>query len=82
MARMNSKRYKGRVTDLLEWSAPMKSKRKAASARNKKKATPEASTAEAAREENMKGAPKRTGKKAATAKQAKGKEDKQSTYSI
>ena len=72
-ARMNSKRYKGRVMDLLEWSAP--TKKKAASARNKK-AAPEASTAEAAREENMNGAPKRTGKKAATAKsskQAKGK---------
>ena len=63
--RMNSKHYKGRVTDLLEWSAPTKSKRKAVSVGNKKKAAPEASTAEAAREENMKGAPKRTGKKAA-----------------
>ena len=84
-ARMNSKCYKGRVADLLEWSAPTKSKRKAASARNKKKAAPEASTAEAAREENMKGGPKRTGKKAApdqilkkaatakSRKQAKGK---------
>ena len=81
-ARMNSKRYKGRVTDLLEWSAP--TKRKAASARNKK-AAPKTSTAEAAREENLEGAPKRTGKKAApdqslrkaatakSSKQAKGK---------
>ena len=37
-ARMNSKRYKGLVTDLLEWSAPTTSKKKAASARTKKAA--------------------------------------------
>ena len=39
-ARMNSKHYKGHVTDLLEWSAPTKSKRKAASAMKRRKQRP------------------------------------------
>ena len=44
MARMNSRRYKGVIRDLLEWSAPKKSKRKSVPKKSAEKAAPKKST--------------------------------------
>ena len=68
-ARMNSRRYKALVRDLLEWSAPTKSTKKAGLEKSTKKA--EKSTKKAAPAENTKIAPEKRMKKAAPEKSMK-----------
>ena len=75
---MNSRRYKALVRDLLEWSAPRKSTKKAATAKTTKKAVlekstkkAEKSTKKAAPAENTKIAPEKNMKKVAPEKRTK-----------
>ena len=67
-ARINSRRYRGVVKDLLEWSAPKRSRKKTAPEKSAKKAALEGSTSKTALEP-VKSA-KKTGLKGSTGKTA------------